>query len=504
MNPTALSLQRLFPAASFVGCGNVTVSRICCDSRQVVPGDVFIALPGSRCDGHSYVRQAIAAGASAVLVQRPVSGLRVPQCVVSDTQIAYARICSALAGNPDRRLTTAGITGTNGKTTTAFLLRSILEQAGHRSGLLGTVEFNDGLNSIAAPLTTPTADVIAGLMSDMVHCGSTHCVMEVSSHALHQKRCAGLQLAAAAITNITQDHFDYHQTAENYRSAKAQIATLLHSDAPLLLNLDDPGCRQLLEENTFSNPVISVGLTDTAELRATVLSTTHRSQRVRLHLAQGDAEIRLKLIGRHNVMNALMAAGLAEQLGMQLPQITAGLERLTAIPGRLERIDEGQPFQVLVDYAHTPDALANCLSTVRQFTPGRLICVFGAGGERDRSKRPLMAAAASAADAVVVTSDNPRSEDPKRIIDDVISGFPSTCRFECEIDRAQAILHAFRKAEPGDVVLIAGKGHESTQTIGDVTTPFDDREVARRQLHEFAASGAFTQMHPVYSLTRAT
>ncbi|MEZ6063400.1 MAG: UDP-N-acetylmuramoyl-L-alanyl-D-glutamate--2,6-diaminopimelate ligase [Planctomycetaceae bacterium] len=503
MNANAISLQRLFPAASFVGCADVVVAGVSCDSRRVVPGDVFVALPGTRTDGHSYIRQAVAAGATAAIVRRPVSGLRLPQCVVDDVPVAYARLCMALAGNPQRSVKTAGITGTNGKTTTAFLLRSILEQSNCRCGLLGTVEFSDGLNSSAASMTTPTADVLAGMMSDMVRHGSNHCVMEVSSHALHQKRCSGLQLSAAAITNITQDHFDYHHTAENYRSAKAQIGTLLHGDAPLLLNTDDTGCRQLLQENSFSNPVISLGMSPDAELRAEVLSTTHRSQRIRLHLAQGDADVRLKLIGRHNVMNALFAAGLAEQLGIHLPQIIAGLERMVSIPGRLERIDEGQSFQVLVDYAHTPDALAHCLNAIRQFTPGRLICVFGAGGERDRSKRPLMAAAASAADSVVVTSDNPRSEDPGRIIEDVIRGFPPGCPFECEVDRERAILNAFRKAEPGDVVLIAGKGHESTQTIGDRTVPFDDRVVARRQLHEVIVSGPLTQIQPVYSVTRS-
>lgn len=443
-----------------------------------------MAIRGTQHDGHDFVASAAATGAKAVVVERQIPDVDVPQIVVKSTVNAWNRLCMALHGDPHEQLCIAGITGTNGKTTTSCLLRNILIAAGHPAGMLGTVEYTDGVRRFASRLTTPGAELQAKLMSSMVSQGTRHCVMEVSSHALQQQRCSTLRLAAAAVTNITHDHLDYHGTIADYRAAKAMIAELLHCDAPLLLNTDDTESSRLLEQAEFSCPVITFGSRSASELQYTVLTRTHRSQRLRLALAQGDVEVRVRLIGDHNAANCMAAAGLAEQLGISLPAIVRGLEGTREVPGRLERIDEDQPFQVFVDYAHTPDALRHCLETVRAFTHGNLICVFGAGGERDQEKRPEMARAAAAADRVFLTSDNPRSESPSQIIGDILQGFSTRRHVDVDTDRRAAIRRALEVAQPGDAVVLAGKGHEQSQVIGTETIPFDDRQVVRQLLQE--------------------
>jgi UDP-N-acetylmuramoyl-L-alanyl-D-glutamate--2,6-diaminopimelate ligase len=503
MSEVALSLQQLLPEPRFVDCRDIAVSRVSTDSRRIVPGDVFVAVAGNTCDGHAFIDEAISNGATAIVVQRLIGEVRVPQCVVSCTATAHAVISMALAVGLQQSTIVAGITGTNGKTTTSWMLRSILESAGHRTGLVGTICTNDGVRSGPSTLTTPSAGTLADHFHQMKLARTPYCAMEISSHALVQKRCAGIHLSAAAITNVTQDHFDYHGTAEAYQTAKSDIAGLLYPDAPLLLNADDPGCQRVMKRFGNEARIVTYG-TDSpdAELRSTVLRRTHRSQRVRLNLAQGDAEFRLRLIGRYNVSNCLAAAGLAEQLGVSLAHIVDGLQAVHAVPGRVERIDEGQPFQVLVDYAHTPDALAQCLGAVRDFVPGRLICVFGAGGERDRSKRPLMAHAAMAADVAIVTSDNPRSEDPCQIITDITAGFSADAVYASEIDRHEAISVALEQAEPGDMVVVAGRGHECSQETAGAMLPFDDREVVR-QLLRAAESTDIDDLQPRFSVQRS-
>ncbi|MEO1982685.1 MAG: UDP-N-acetylmuramoyl-L-alanyl-D-glutamate--2,6-diaminopimelate ligase [Fuerstiella sp.] len=503
MNDTTLSLQQLLPEAEFFNCRDIAASRVSTDSRSITPGQVFVAVAGYTCDGHTFIDQAIANGAAAIVVQRHVCHGTSPQCVVSCTATAHALVSMALAVGQPQSTIVAGITGTNGKTTTSWVLRSILESAGHRTGLVGTICTSDGVNSRPSTLTTPPAGILAQHFRSMMLARTTHCAMEISSHALVQKRCAGIHLSAAAITNVTQDHFDYHGTAEAYQSAKADIANLLYPDAPLLLNVDDAGCRNIMAAIDHGTRIVTYGIDNPdAELHATVLSRTHRSQRIQLRLAQGDAEVRLRLIGRHNVSNCLAAAGLAEQLGVSLPHIVDGLQAVHAIPGRVERIDEGQPFQVLVDYAHTPDALSRCLDTIREVVPGRLICVFGAGGERDRSKRPLMAQAAMAADVAIVTSDNPRSEDPCQIIDDITAGFSANAYHLVEVDRREAIAVALQQAESGDVVIVAGKGHEASQETAGTMLPFDDRDVIR-QLLRAAGTAAVDDLQPQFSMQRS-
>lgn len=488
MIPRSVQLQSCLPDAKFPAGGTIQVTQISRDSRHVLSGSTFVAIQGTRSDGHQHISEAVAAGANTVVVERPQAALSVPQVVVKSTRRAWNQLCMALHDNPQRQLTIAGITGTNGKTTTAWLLRNILVAAGHTTGMLGTVEYNDGYQRFASQLTTPDAQVQAQLMASMRDQGTQHCVMEVSSHALQQERCSALQFAAAAITNITRDHLDYHGTSAAYFTAKAQIANLLHGGAPLLLNEDDPGIRQLLNEDEFCCPVITFGRQASSELRYSVLTRTHRSQRLCLTLAQGDVAVRVRLIGDHNAANCMAAAGLAEQMGISLPSIIAGLEATREVPGRLERIDEGQPFQVFVDYAHTPDALRNCLSTVRAFTHGNLICVFGAGGERDQSKRPAMAQAAAVADRVFLTSDNPRSESPLHIISEILEGFSTRHHVDVDMDRQAAIRRALQVAQPGDAVVVAGRGHEQMQVFGTRSIAFDDRQVAREILKELTSS----------------
>lgn len=484
MIPQPIRLQTCLPDAGFPPRCDPQVSQICCDSRSISPGCTFVAIRGTQHDGHEFVPAAVAAGAGAVVVERTLPDVNVPQIVVESTTQAWNRLCMVLQGDPQDQLCIAGITGTNGKTTTSWLLRNILLAAGHSTGLLGTVEYSDGASRQASQLTTPDAEQQARLMASMVRQGTRHCVMEVSSHALQQQRCSAVQFAAAAITNITHDHLDYHETIADYRAAKAKIADRLHCDAPLLLNVDNPEVRRLAETGEFTCPVITFGSQDACELSYSVLTRTHRSQRLRLALAQGDVNVRVRLIGDHNASNCMAAAGLAEQLGISLSAIVRGLEATQNVPGRLERIDEDQPFQVFVDYAHTPDALRHCLQTVRAFTHGDLICVFGAGGERDQEKRPEMARAAAAADRVFLTSDNPRSECPSQIIGDILQGFSTRWHVDVDTDRQAAIRRALEVAQPGDAVVVAGKGHEQSQITNRQSVPFDDRQVVRQILQE--------------------
>ena len=502
MIPTAFSLRQVMPDAQFFGCDYIRFAQVQADSRRIVPGDVFVAIRGTRHNGHLHIRDAISRGAQAVIAEDFVEDIEVSQALVNCSATAFAKLSMLQHAGSSHGITMAGITGTNGKTTTSYMVRSILQAAQLRTGIVGTIETSDVNNSVPSEMTTPSSEFLAQHTKVMMACGTSHCVLEVSSHALDQKRCAALRFAVAAITNITHDHLDYHETIAKYSSAKASIAKLLHPDAPLLINVDDSGCNSILDQLS-GVPLVTYGIENNdAELRATILTKTHRSQRICLHLAQGDAEVRLRLIGHHNVSNALAAAGIAEQLGIRLKDIVAGLEALSCVPGRLERIDEGQPFQLLIDYAHTPDALQRSITTIRDFVPGKLICVFGAGGNRDVSKRPAMGAVASAADLCIVTSDNPRDEEPNKIMCEVAAGFCKHTHFEFEVDREHAILRAFRCAEPGDVVLLAGKGHEGTQEIAGRKLAFDDRDVARRLLRFYGGNSA-ADLQPVFSLPRS-
>ncbi|MEJ7594916.1 MAG: UDP-N-acetylmuramoyl-L-alanyl-D-glutamate--2,6-diaminopimelate ligase [Planctomycetaceae bacterium] len=497
MEVRSISLRASLGAVSFVGTGDIVASQFCCDSRLVQPGDVFVALRGSGSDGHHHLEAAIAGGAVSVIVNRPSSHINVPQCVVADTRAAFARICLERLGAPQRSINVTGVTGTNGKTTTTWLLRSVLETSGRTTGLLGTLEYSDGRTTEPASLTTPDSQQIAQFLGQMARNRVTDCVMEISSHALHQQRCAGITLAAAAITNITQDHFDYHGDAEQYRAAKLRIVSLLACDKPFLLGIDDSGCQAIRKHLIAHRNVITFGYSSDANLRVETISCSQTGQSLRLLLDSAAIEIRTALVGRHNALNLLAAAALAEQSGVAASDIRDGLERVLEVPGRMERIHAGQPFAVFVDYAHTPDGIAHCVATARRLTSGKVILAFGAGGDRDRHKRPLMAQAAQDADEIIVTSDNPRSESPDQIIADILAGFDSNARVLTCVDRQQGIREALRRAQPGDVVVIAGRGHEKTQQVGDRQISFDDRRVTRRLLLELQ-----TGLNPLSALPR--
>lgn len=488
----ALTLQQLLQLAGCSGSElsqypidlrQLQVTELTCDSRDVTPRTVFIAIPGTRTDGHAFLLEAATAGAIFAIVRNRNPDIPLPQLEVDCPASTYSQLCLKLALGKANFIQTAGITGTNGKTTTAWMLQAILQAAGRQTGVIGTICHHDGVDQLPSEMTTPDARVLGELFGAMSRQRTSHCAMEISSHALVQNRAAGLQLSAAAITNITQDHFDYHGDFESYRTAKASIVRLLHQEAPLLLNLDDAGCQQVLSDVSGSVPVITSSIENrAAEIFGSILQQNHRSTTVRLQLAQGDCDVRMKMVGHHNVSNCLIAAGLAEQMGVNLEAVVEGLQSLSSVPGRLERIDLGQPFQVFVDYAHTPDALQHCLRTLRSFTTGRVICVFGAGGDRDRSKRPKMGAAASVADRCLVTSDSPRSESPEAIIADVVAGISATTSVQPVVERQTAIAMALHEAVAGDTVVIAGRGHESMQEVRDGFVPLQDATCVRSVL----------------------
>jgi UDP-N-acetylmuramoyl-L-alanyl-D-glutamate--2,6-diaminopimelate ligase len=492
-----VSLRTLLPAASFVGCADIRVTDAVECSQKCAPQTLFAAIPGTHVDGATFVDEAIQRGANSLLVQRPLPTVEVPQCVVPNARRAYAELCSALAGHPSRHLNLIAVTGTNGKTTVTWLVRSIFETSGHRAGLLGTIEYHNGVDSAPSDMTTPDSKTLAHWLSTMVSRDTTHAALEVSSHALDQDRTAGTEFDAAVVTNITQDHFDYHHDAAHYREAKARLLENLKPRGLAVLNADDPESAALVNRLPDGARWVTFGLERPAQIWATILEESLHGTRFRVHRGAETIEITTSLVGRHNVSNCLAAAAAMERFDVTLDEVKAGIEALRFVPGRLERIECGQPFDVFIDYAHTEDALRRCVGSLKRLGRGRLICVVGAGGDRDRSKRPLIGRAASGANLAIITSDNPRSEDPAQIIREIVSGCDSTDHPPIvEPDRAEAIRRALDSAEAGDCVLVAGKGHEREQIIGNRRIPFVDRDVVRailarrRQVAEAAHCGA--------------
>ena len=482
-----ISLQQVLPEAELIGAGELRVTSCCADSRVCRPGDLFVAIPGACDDGHLHIREAIDRGAAAVLSDRPLpAGCQAPACYVADVYEAYGRVCQALAGHPARRLRMIGVTGTNGKTTTSYLIASILAAAGYRSGILGTLGYFDGDEFENGEWTTPPAPVLATWLARMSANGCTHAVMEVSSHALSQSRVAGVEFDVACFTNVRRDHLDYHGTLRKYQAAKARLLDHLLPEGFAVVNVDDPVAAGLLAK--VDGPVLSVAIDGSAEITAQPLEQFASEQTFLLSVESETVPVRTPLIGRHNIYNCLTAAAVGLAYGIDLATIVRGLESIQNIPGRLERLECGQPFSVFVDYAHTPDALTGSLETLRNVTAGRLICVFGAGGDRDAQKRPLMGRAVeAAADLAVVTNDNPRSEPPRKIIEQILGGFQRPDEVMVISDRAEAIRWALSQARVGDCVLIAGKGHEQFQVVGAEQFEFDDRQIARQWLYESPA-----------------
>jgi UDP-N-acetylmuramoyl-L-alanyl-D-glutamate--2,6-diaminopimelate ligase len=479
----AVPLGGLLSEAAIHGADEVWITGCTCDSRRVRPGELFAALAGSRHGGHDFIAEAVARGCAAVLSERPLPEIAVPTCVVPNIRQSHARLCQALAGNPSRQLKLIGVTGTNGKTTTSCLIAGMLQAAGHRVGVLGTLGYLDGRIVEDSTHTTPPPERLASLLGRMVRNECSHAVMEVSSHALDQSRVAGIALDAACVTNITHDHLDYHATLRNYRQAKAKIFDHLAEEGFAVLNADDAGSASLLQR--LECPTLTVGIQNAAEIAAVPLEQYASEQTFLLTAGSETVPVRTRMIGIHHIYNCLAAAAVGLAYGIPLPTVVRGLESVDYVPGRLERIECGQPFGVFVDFAHTPDALTRVLAALRQVTAGRLICVFGAGGERDCQKRPLMGRAVeAAADLAIVTSDNPRHEDPLAICRGVLDGFQGGgASIDVIVDRAAAIHRALDLAGAGDCVLIAGKGHETYQIVGDRRLPLDDREIAREWLY---------------------
>ncbi len=453
----------------------VEVTALAYDNRLVAPGTLFFCVPGFTRDGHDYADDAIARGAVALVVQRPL-GTAVPEILVDDVRAAMAPAAAALAGDPTARLTAVGITGTNGKTTSAFLVRSLLEAGGRRTGLLGTVTAIVGGEQHAVARTTPEAIDLQRTFADMLAAGDDAVVMEVSSHALALHRADAIHWSAAVFTNLTQDHLDFHADMEDYFLAKRR---LFEAGAELaVVNVDDPYGARLARD--FPRAV-RIGLdAQDAQVRATAIEGDASGS----SFAVDGLALRTTLPGRFNVLNALGAVVVARELGVDDASIARGLAAAERVPGRFEPVDEGQPFAVFVDYSHKPDALEAVLRTARGLTRGRLIVVFGAGGDRDRGKRPLMGrAAAEHADVAIITSDNPRNEDPEAIMDEIAEGAGGRAGIERVVDRQAAIERAIALATAGDVVVVAGKGHERYQEFEDGrTVPFDDVAVAREAL----------------------
>jgi len=476
--------------------------RICTDSRLVGKGDVFVAIKGTAHDGHDFIDQALFNGAKYVVCQAPKSsadhrGSNIEIISVRDSAEAAAILAQASRGNPASKLTNLAVTGTNGKTTVAYLVRSVIQTAGEKCGLLGTIVYDTGSAVSQSILTTPDATAIAESQAQMVEAGAKYMVIEASSHALSQNRLAGINFKAAAFTNIARDHLDYHENRREYLAAKTRLFSSLSSDAVAVLNKQSAEAESVVMQTRAQ--ILWYAVDAPADISGHIESMDISGTAFILEYAGQRQKVKTPLVGRYNVSNHLAAAGLCLVVGFDLPAIVAGLSALQAIPGRLEKVDWPGDFSVIIDYAHTDDALEKVLAALKPLCRGRLMVVFGCGGDRDRTKRPAMARVAEElADFVIVTSDNPRTERPEAIIDEIVAGFEngpaipytelrdtSDARRETKIiepDRRKAIALAIKAATKDDIVLIAGKGHEDYQIIGRQKFDFSDRQVAKECL----------------------
>ena len=476
------------PGAVLTGDPGLGVTGVTHDSRRAGPGVLFVAIRGLETDGNRFVGAARKKGAVAVCSEEPPP----PDAAwiqVKDAREALALLSAAVLGNPASSLDLVGVTGTNGKTTTTYLIDAALRAAGETVGLVGTVEYRIGGRLIEATRTTPEASDLQDLFRQMVDAGCRRAVLEVSSHSLALKRVHGCRFKVAVFTNLTRDHLDFHGDMDAYFAAKRLLFdTLLREDGHAVVNRDDDRAEDLVRASR--GKVWTYSLSQPADLTVEALTLSLDTTHVRVRTPVGPLEIRTPLIGRFNVENLLAALGAGLALGIPEEALVRGLGSLRGVPGRLERVVAGQDFTVIVDYAHTDDALKNLLETVRELRPRRLITVFGCGGDRDRTKRPLMGAVASRlSDVVIVTSDNPRSEPPEAILDEIRRGIPQSRSADVHpiVDRREAIAKALEMGCSGDVVVIAGKGHEAYQQTRDRAVPFDDRQVARDILHRLAA-----------------
>jgi len=470
----------------------LSVTMATADSRRVGPGALFAALKGVRSDGHAFARQAASKGAAAILGDRPgitmLEGL--PYIYSTDPRRDFGLIAHQLAGDPTQSMKVIGVTGTNGKSSTVYLIHRILSGAGYRVGHFGTLGYCIGELTVNAEHTTPFAEDLAYLFQQAKRNKCSHVVMEVSSHSIEQERVAGIEFSVGVFTNLTQDHLDYHLDMKEYLRQKLRLFERIEGrDKFTVANIDDPSGQAFVDASKV--PCITYG--KSGECRATNMRLEARDASFRAETPWGAVDVRSHLLGTHNVYNALAAIAVCGGLGVPLARVAAGVEALASVPGRFEHIDCGQDFQVIVDYAHTEDGLRNVLQAAREICRGRIICVFGCGGDRDRGKRPKMGAtAAELADYCVVTSDNPRTESPEQILLDVEVGLQHAGKkrgddYVVVLDRREAIQRAIEMARPGDLVMLAGKGHEDYQIIGTEKQHFDDREIARDLLEAIRA-----------------
>jgi UDP-N-acetylmuramoyl-L-alanyl-D-glutamate--2,6-diaminopimelate ligase len=480
-----VDIERLIAAlapAQVVALAPTEIRDLAYDARAATPGALFFCVRGMRLDGHDFAPAAVENGAVALVVERPLD-LPVPQLVVADSRAAMAVAADEFFGRPTEELAVAGVTGTSGKTTTAFLIYAVLAAAGRRPGLLGTVETR--VDGERRPATRTTAEGIdlQRLFREMLDAGDRSCAIEATSHGSALRRLDRVRFAALVFTNLSQDHLDFHPTMEDYFKAKRRL--FFADDAPpAAVNVGDDYGRRLAEElRAAGRPLVTFGFGDEAEIRPESLDLSAAVTT----LTAGGISLRTRLLGRFNVENVLGTIAAGRLLGIADDAVTTGIESVGGVPGRFETLDEGQPFTVVVDYSHKPGALENVLRAARELAAGRVLCVFGCGGDRDAGKRPLMGRIASEfADVPILTSDNPRSEDPAVIAEAVLAGMADEP--EVELDRRAAIVRAIELAEPGDVVVIAGKGHERSQEIAGRVIPFDDREVASEALRALRAT----------------
>ncbi|TYA12995.1 UDP-N-acetylmuramoyl-L-alanyl-D-glutamate--2,6-diaminopimelate ligase [Paenibacillus faecis] len=463
------------------------------DSRKISPGDLFVCLPGHTVDGHDYAKKAAEAGAAALVVQRWLDDVTLPQLKVKDSRVAMAVLGNVFFDFPSSRMKVIGVTGTNGKTTTTYLIERILQDQGKSAGLIGTIQRRYAGQTFPMSGTTPESLDLQRYLHEMIEADTDYCVMEVSSHALDQGRVKGTKFRTAVFTNLTQDHLDYHKSMEEYRAAKGLFFSRLgntYASSPeersyAVLNADDPASAYFAKQTAVE--IVTYGVDQEADVRASNIRITAKGTTFHADTFLGNIDITLKMVGKFNVYNALAAMTAALLEGVSLQDIKSSLEAIPGVDGRVEAVDEGQSFAVIVDYAHTPDGLENVLNAVNEFAKGRVICVFGCGGDRDRTKRPIMGKiAARLSGYVIVTSDNPRTEDPELILKDIEAGLEEDGvpreRYELIVDRREAIQKAIEMASPEDVVLIAGKGHETYQLIGKEVHDFDDRIVAKEAI----------------------
>lgn len=482
------TLTRMIQPLLVRGPVNFEIEGIAYDSRMVRKGYIFVALRGHKSDGAQYIDDAIRRGAVAIVSEEDRWPRRdIAHIQVENARLALAEIACAFYDRPSERIELIGITGTNGKTTTSFMTRAILEASGRRAGLIGTIRYEIGERIIPAGRTTPEAPDIQFMLDQMVRNGCRSAVMEVSSHALDQQRVWGCDFDVGVFTNLTHDHLDYHKTMQSYFEAKSRLFRgigQMNKRASAVVNIDDPWGMELANIQGLAAQLITYGTHDAAAVRAEEIELTGSGSSFAFRSPWGDARVELPLLGRFNVSNALAALATGGCLGIDLNVMVKALAAIPSVPGRLEHITNAKGVLAFVDYAHTDDALGNVLQTLRELRSKRLIVVFGCGGDRDKAKRPAMGTiAVRLADHVIVTSDNPRNESPESIIGDIVGGLTKAPNWETIVDREQAISKAVSMARPGDIILVAGKGHENYQELGKTMVPFDDREVVRRYLN---------------------